>query len=95
MLALSILLFGLLVMLIMVVVLLVASGLHSLLVLVVPVVPLLMMIGSFCLGSIELLLLLGGPNDRRLAKRDLAYLGTTFVLSGSLWWVSTHFLWRL
>lgn len=95
MLALTILLFGLLVMLIMIVVLLVASGLYSLLGLVIPVVPLLMTIGSFLLGMVELLLFLGGPDDRKLAKRDLTYLGTTFVISGALWWLSTHFLWHL
>ena len=95
MLALTILLFGTVVLLIMVVVLVTVFGLVSLLSLVVPVVPLLVMIGSALLGLIEMLLFFGGPEDRRLAKRELVYLGMTFAISGVLWWISTHFLWRL
>ncbi|MBI2844380.1 MAG: hypothetical protein HYX78_13360 [Armatimonadetes bacterium] len=95
MLALTILLFGLLIMLVMVVVLLLISNLAGLLSLVIPVMPMLMMIGSGMLSLIELLLFLGGPEDRRLAIKDLKYLGTTFIISGALWWISTHFLWQL
>ena len=33
-------------------------------------------------------------NFRRLAKKELNYLGLAFVLSLTLWWVSTQFLWK-
>ena len=89
MLALTILLLGLLVMLIMVGVLLVFSGLTSLLAPLIALVPLLAIFGSFCLGAIELLLFLGTPDDKRIAKRDLRYLGATLVVSAILFWLST------
>jgi hypothetical protein len=95
MLVLTILLFGLLVMLALAVVLIVSSGLYSLLPIVIPVVPLLLMVGSGLLGLIELLLLFGGPEERRHAKRELVYLGATFAVSGLLLWVTTRLLWRL
>jgi len=92
---LAVLLVLLVVVLIVAIVLLTSLGLVSLLSLVVPLIPLLAMVGSVVLGLIDLLLFFGGPEDRRLAKRDLGYLAITFVVSGVLWWVSTHFLWRL
>ena len=95
MLALTILLLGLLVMLIMVGVLLVVSGLYSLLGPVISLIPLLALVGSFSLGAIEILLFFGTPDDRRVAKRDLRYLGATFVISGLLFWVSTFLLGKL
>jgi hypothetical protein len=95
MLALTILLLGLLVMLIMVAVLLVFSGLYSLLAPVISLIPLLAMVGSFFLGAIEFILFFGTPDDRRIARRDLRYLGATFVVSGVLFWVSTLLLGRI
>jgi hypothetical protein len=53
------------------------------------------MIGSGMLGFIELFLLFGNQDDRRLAKRELAYLGSTFVISAALWWVCSYFLIKL
>jgi uncharacterized membrane protein HdeD (DUF308 family) len=95
MVALEILLIGLLVMLIMVGVLLLFSGLYSLLPPVIALVPLLALVGSFVLGAIELLLLFGASEDKRVAKRDLRYLGATFVISGVLFWLSTLLLNRI
>lgn len=92
MLALTILLFGLLVTLIMVVVLLFVTHAFNLLSLVIPMVPLLLMIGSGLLGTIELLLLAGGPEDRKLAKRELKWLWSTFIISAVVWRVSAFFL---
>lgn len=95
MLALTILLLGLLVMLVTVIVLFLVAGLGNLLPLVVPMIPLLVVIGSFLLGMADLLLLFGNADDRRIAKRDLTYLGITFVVSGALFWGSTFLLWNL
>lgn len=92
MLALTILLLGLLVMLIMVGILLVFSGLSSLLAPMISLIPLLALVGSFFLGVIEFLLFFGTPDDRRIAKRDLRYLGATFAVSGVLFWLSTLLL---
>lgn len=90
--ALTILLLGLVVISIMVTVLFVVWGMTNLLGLVIPLIPLLAMVGSGLLGMIELLLLFGGPEDRKTAKTDLTYLGATFVASGVLWWLTTRFL---
>ena len=95
MLALTILLFGLVIFLVMATVLFIVFGMTNLLSLVVPVIPLLAMIGSGMLGFIELFLLFGKQDDRRLAKRELAYLGSTFVISAALWWVCSYFLLKL
>ena len=94
MLALTILLGGLVILLILTVVLLFVMGLASLLTVIIPLVPMLMMIGSGLLGLIELLLLFGGREDRRLAKRELKWLAGTFVISAALSVVSWMFLWR-
>lgn len=95
MLALTILLFGLLVMLIMAVVLLLITHTMNLLGLVIPMVPLLLMIGSGLLGTIELILLFGTAEDKKLAKRELKWLWGTFLISGVLWQISTLFLWKV
>ncbi len=95
MVVLTILLTLLVVMLIMVMVLFIATGLTSLLSLIIPAIPLLAMLGSFVLALIELLLFFGNKDDRRLAKRELGYLGATFVVSGVLLWASTYLLWRV
>ena len=95
MVALTILLLGLLIMLVAVVVLLVVFGLTSVLVIVIPLIPIMMMVGSGILGLIEMALLAGGKDDKRIAKRDLKYLGATFILSGILARVSIRFLWGI
>jgi hypothetical protein len=95
MLALTILLFGLIVFLVMATVLFVVCRLTNLLALVVPVIPLLAMVGSALLGLIEMFLFFGKSEDRRLAKRELAYLGATFAISAILWWVCSYFLLKL
>jgi hypothetical protein len=82
-------------MLIMVVVLLVATHMFSLLAYVIPVVPMLMMLGSGVLGAIELFLLFGSSDDRKLAKRELKWLWGTFLISGVLWRISSLFLLKL
>jgi hypothetical protein len=92
MLALAILLGGLVVLLVLAVVLLIMTGYTSLLTLIIPLVPLLMMVGSGLLGLIEVLLLFGGKDDRRLAKRELKWLAGTFLVSAALWAVSSWFL---
>ncbi len=89
---LAILLLSLLVMFIMVGVLLLSSGLYSLLWPLIALIPMLAMLGCFCLGAIELVLLFGSNDDRRIARRDLRYLAATFGISGVLFFVSTFLM---
>jgi hypothetical protein len=95
MIILTFLLIVLAIMVVFVVVFFTATGLTNLLPLIIPTIPLLAMMGSGMLGLIDMLLFFGGPDDRRLARTELKYLGMTFVFSGALWWASTHFLWGL
>ncbi|HOK55105.1 MAG TPA: hypothetical protein PLP86_13670 [Armatimonadota bacterium] len=92
MLALTILLFGLVAMFIMVTILLLATGHGNLLPWVIILVPMLATLGSGMLGLIDLLLLFGGPDDRKTAKTELLYLGLTFLISAGLWLLSVNFL---
>lgn len=93
--ALTILLLMLVVMLVTVIILFVWMGLTNLLSIVIPLVPLLAMMGSGMLCLIELLLFFGGPADRKLARTELVYLGMTFIVSGAMWWLTTHFMWHI
>ena len=60
---------------------------------VVPMVPGLVMVGTFLLILTELLLFLGGKEDRRTAARDLPYMLLVLAVSGALWYVSQQLLW--
>jgi len=96
MIPLAILIFGLLIVLVISSVLLLISGMRPLLTWVIPAIPMLAMIGSGILILIEMLLFLGGKDDRRTAVRDLQLLIPTCMLSAVLWLISAFVLklWR-
>jgi len=96
MIPLAILLVGLLLVLLVSVVLLVASGMSSLVLWLFPAILFLVMTGSGMLILIEMLLFLGGKEDRRKAKQDLGLLIPTCVASGIAWYIAAFALglWR-
>ena len=70
-----------------------AMGLPKVLMCIVPMAPGLVMLGTFLLILTELLLFLGGKEDRRAARRDLGYLFPTLIVSGILWYAAQKLLW--
>lgn len=96
MIPLTILIFGLLLVLGISVVLLIASSMTPLVMWVISAVPLLVAIGSGLLILIELLLFFGNKEDRRIAGRDLGLLVPTCILSAAIWYGSAFVLglWR-
>jgi len=68
-------------------------GMGSILKSLVPLAPWLVMVGTILLILTELLLFLGGKEDRRAALRDLSYLIPTCLISAGLWYVAQKFLW--
>lgn len=69
------------------------AGLPKVLMCVVPMAPGLVMLGAFLLILTEMLLLIGGKEDRKIAKRDLGYLFPTLIVSGILWYAAQKLLW--
>lgn len=63
----------------------IATGMAHVLITLVPLAPWLIMVGSLLLILAELILFLGGKDDRRAAWRDMSYLIPTFVISGLIW----------
>lgn len=96
MIPLTILIFGLLLVLVISVVLLILSGMTPLVIWVISAVPMLVMIGSGILILIELLLFFGNKDDRKAALRDLGVLVPACVVSGLIWYGSVFVLglWR-
>ncbi len=68
-------------------------GMGSVLISLVPLAPWLVAVGTILLMLTELLLFLGGKDDRRAAWRDMKYLVPTCLVSGGLWYVAQKFLW--
>jgi len=68
-------------------------GMSNILASLVPLAPWLVMVGTGLLILTELLLFLGGKEDRRAAWHDLAYLVPTCIVSGGLWFLTQRFLW--
>lgn len=68
-------------------------GMTQVLASLVPLGPWLVMVGTSLLILTELLMFLGGREDRRVALRDLGYMLPTLIVSGGLWYVAQHFLW--
>lgn len=66
-------------------------GMPSILSALVPIAPWLVMVGTVLLILPEFLLFFGGKDDRRAAKRDLAYLFPTLGVSAGLWWILQKF----
>ena len=60
---------------------------------VAPMAPGLVMVGTLMLILTELLLFLGGKEDRRTAARDLPCMVLVLIVSGALWYVSQQLLW--
>jgi len=70
-----------------------AAGLPKTLASIVPLAPGLVMLGTFLLIMTELILFLGGKDDRKAAKRDLGYLFPTLIVSAVLWYAAQKMLW--
>jgi predicted benzoate:H+ symporter BenE len=94
MLALTILISGLLVVFVIAAVVFIALGMTSLFAWMIPVIPGLVAIGTFMLAGIELLMVFGGPEDRKVAKRDLSLFIPVIAVSGLLSWFLALFLWH-
>lgn len=69
------------------------AGLPKVLTCIVPMAPGLVMLGTFLLILTEILLFMGGKEDRKIAKRDLGYLFPTLLVSGVLWYAAYRLLW--
>lgn len=69
------------------------AGLPKALSCIVPMAPGLVMLGTFLLILTEMFLFLGGKEDRKAAKRDMAYLFPTLIVSGVLWYAAQKMLW--
>ena len=96
MIPLTILIFGLLIVLMISVILLIITGMIPLVMWVITAIPLIAAIGSGLLILIELPLFLGNKEDRRSAIRDLGLLVPTCILSALIWYSAAHVLglWR-
>ncbi|MCX8053296.1 MAG: hypothetical protein N3B12_05775 [Armatimonadetes bacterium] len=93
MIAALVLITGVLLVLVVGAIMLAYMGLASILVSLVPLAPWLVMVGTILLILTELLLFLGGKEDRRAAWRDMKYLVPTLLVSGALWYVAQKMLW--
>lgn len=74
-------------------VVLMATGMTQVLASLVPLGPWLVMVGTCLLILTELLMFLGGKEDRRVALRDLGYMVPTLIISAGLWYMAQYFLW--
>lgn len=84
---------GLLVVLVAGSALLFYMGYSQLLPALVPLAPGLICVGAILLALVDVLLLFGKKADRKVARRDYAYLIPIIIISGGLWYLTQWYLW--